>query len=69
MIAAVMILAAICFVIWRMDTDRRAKRERDTIFAKLELHEHQITEMQDAIAASPFVTYPYVYSNSTSKKP
>ena len=69
MIAAVLILAAICFVVWRMDIDRKAKRERDTIFAKLELHEHQITEMQDAIAASPFVTYPYVYSNSTAKKP
>jgi hypothetical protein len=48
-----------------MDTDRKSKRERDTIFAKLELHEHQIREMQDAIAASPFVTYPYVYTNAT----
>ena len=54
-------------VIWLFAYVRKAKEERRAAMDATKEQAQQIKDIQDAISASPFVQYPYIYSSATRK--
>ena len=59
------IIASIILAVIYIVRERKASAQDMELRQQLAEQSAQIREMQDAIAASPFVTYPYVYTNAT----
>jgi hypothetical protein len=59
------IIASIIIAVIYIVRERKASARDIKLRQQLTEQSAQIREMQDAIAASPFVTYPYVYTNAT----
>jgi hypothetical protein len=59
------IIASIILAVIYIVRERKASARDIKLRQQLTEQSAQIREMQDAIAASPFVTYPYVYTNAT----
>lgn len=61
-------LAVLCFAVIRLALYVMAIRsEVNALHDKVDEHADTIEEIQDAISASPFVQYPYIYTNATRK--
>jgi hypothetical protein len=74
MTTAIAIALYIGLLLWLVAYVRKAKEERNTLIQltkaqseRLKNLEDEMKLIQDAISASPFVTYPYIYTNATRK--
>jgi len=65
--AILLALLYIGLVLWLVAYVRKAKEERNALIQINKAHAERLMEIEDAISASPFVQYPYLYSNATRK--
>ena len=59
---AIAVLVAVYFI-----RDRIARKKHSDTIRRIDEQAEQIKDIQDAISASPFVQYPYIYTNATRK--
>ena len=67
MTTAIAIALYIGLLLWLVAYVRKAKEERNTLLQLTKANAERLKEVEDAISASPFVTYPYIYTNATRK--
>jgi hypothetical protein len=67
MTTAILIAIYIGLVLWLVAYVRKGKEERNALIQINKAHAERLMEIEDAISASPFVQYPYLYTNSTRK--
>jgi F0F1-type ATP synthase membrane subunit b/b' len=67
MTTAIAIALYIGLILWLVAYVRKAKEERNTLIQLTKAQAERLKEIEDAISASPFVTYPYIYTNATRK--